>query len=338
MENNKPVKHFFIDTVKGITLGISCAIAGLSAGTIAVSEKCYDTIIDAIGNLKKSFKKSLLILLPYILGMILGALGALMGIQRGYKAAPFSLTGFFAGCVLGSLPVAISEMKRGKDAKEKTIHIVAFTLSFLVAALLGVITALTKFDLGTYLNDRVFWIYPLTLIAGFIAAGACIVPGISGSMTLMVLGMYYPILNTFTGTDSIWHSNDAMTIVTGLLIALLFVIGALIGVVVSSKFMKHMLSLHRVSTFYSILGLILGSLISMFINSSIFPLYAGYEENGVLIKIQTWDYIVGSILFVVGAIFVYLIVRFSSKQEKKKEEGSETEFAETTEEENVSKE
>lgn len=313
-------KRFLIDSVKGVTLGISCAIAGLSAGTIAVSEKCYDTIIGAIGNLRKSFKVNFLILLPFVLGTIVGALGALIGIQRGYQAAPFSLTGFFAGCVIGSLPVALAELKKGADAKEKTIHILAFLLSFLVAAGLGIITAMTKFDLAQYLNARVFWIYPLTLVAGFIAAGACIVPGISGSMTLMVLGMYYPILNTFTGDNSIWHSNDATTIVTGLLIALLFAIGALAGVVASSKFMKHMLSNHRVSTFYSILGLILGSLISMFINSSIFPLYQGYtDSNNVFHQIQTWDYIVGSVLFVIGAALVFFIVRLSSRQEKASE-------------------
>ena len=191
-ERNK-VGGFFLDGAKGITLGISAAIPGLSAGTIAVAESCYDTLIDAITSLRKQFKKSFLILLPYILGLLIGALAALIGIQKGYDAAPFSLTGLFAGFVFGSLPITFKELKKGTDSKEKTIHCLSFFLCLLVAGGIGVLCALTKVNLASYLQARVWWMYLLVLVAGILAAGACIVPGISGSMTLMVIGMYYPI-------------------------------------------------------------------------------------------------------------------------------------------------
>lgn len=302
MENNnenqkettkKQPLSFIIDTVKGITLGISVAVPGLSAGTIAVAEKCYDTIIDSVSDLRKSFKKNFFILLPYVLGLLIGALAAFIGIQKGYNAAPFTLTGLFAGLVLGSLPVAITELKRGTNKKETILHILSFTLCLLVAAGLGIITALCKTDLATYLNNREWWIYILVLFAGFIAAFACIVPGISGSMSMMVIGMYYPILNSFIGDKSIFKQNDTTFLLTGLLIALIVFIGIIIGIIVASKVMKNLLNNHRVTTFYGILGLIIGSVVSMFINSSIYPLYL---EN----SIKTWDYVVGSILLVLS--------------------------------------
>lgn len=309
-QNGKKGKRFAINTLKGVTLGISAAIAGLSAGTIAVAESCYDTLVDAISSLRKSFKKSFMILLPFILGAVIGAVAALVGIQRGYKAAPFSITGFFAGLVFGSLPVTFSELKHGKDRKEIAAHCLAFIISLLIAAGLGIVTALTSFSLESYLDNRVWWMYILVLVAGFLAAAACVVPGISGSMTLMVIGMYYPILNTFTGDKAIWHSGSGTVIGTGLVLLLLLAIGAVAGLIVSSKVMKVLLDKHHVTTYYSILGLILGSLISMFVNSSIYPLYP---------TIKTWDYLAGSVLFILGALAVFLLIRYTSRKNRPNE-------------------
>ena len=319
------VGHFLLDGVKGITLGISAAIPGLSAGTIAVAESCYDTLIDAITSLRKTFKKGFLVLLPYILGLIIGALAALIGIDKGYQAAPFSLTGLFAGFVFGSLPITFKELKKGNNAKETTIHIISFLLCLIVAGGIGVLCALTKLDLASYLQTRVWWMYLLVFLAGIIAAGACIVPGISGSMSLMVIGMYYPILHTFFSRKddlSIWKSSEGSYIGTGVVLLLLLVIGAVIGVVLSSKMMKVLLSKHRVSTFYGILGLILGSLVSMFINADIYPKYQA--------GIATWDYIVGAVLFCLAAVAIFFLIKYSDKKKAKQEEAKKLASSEET--------
>lgn len=305
-KNNKG-KTFLIRTAEGITLGISAAVAGLSAGTIAVAERCYDTIVDSIADIKKQFKKSILTLLPFLLGGLLGALLAFFGIKYGYDAVPFTITGLFGGFIIGSLPVALSELRKGDSAKSKLIHVTGFVLCLGITAALGIVTALKKIDLGAYLNNRVWWRYILALVAGFIAAAACVIPGISGSMTLRVMGRYYPIINTFIGQDSIFHSDDKSFILTGLAILLLLIIGALLGLIFSSKFRKLRLRKHRVSTFYCILGLILGSFISRFINSSIYP---KYPER------KLYDLVLGIILFIVGAALTFLLVRYVEKKKK----------------------
>lgn len=323
MEENqkRSFKSVLFDFLKGITLGISAAIAGLSAGTIAVAEGCYDTLINAVSNLKKKFKESFFILLPYFVGLLFGAIVALIGIQRGYNAAPFSITSFFAGLVLGSLPVTFKELRKGRTTKEKTSHCLSFLLCLALAAGLGIITALFKWQVSLFGTDgSVAWYaYFLMIIAGIIGAFACVVPGISGSMSLMVIGLYYPILNAYTGTNSIWHSDNKITIILGILLVFLFAIGAVGGVIVGSKTMKYLLNKFRVTTFYGILGLILGSLVSMYINSSIFPLYAGVETNGVVSKIQTWDYIVGAVLFVLAAVGIFFLFKFLDKKKASEE-------------------
>lgn len=307
------IKTFFINTLKGVTLGVSTAIAGLSAGTIAIAERCYDPLVSSISDLRKHFRKNFLFLLPFIIGLLLGAVAALVGIQRGYQIAPFTLTGLFAGFVIGSLPVTIRELHRGKNAKETTFHILALLLSLTLAAGLGLATAFqSDFSLANDLANRVWWMYLFVPICGFIAAFSCVVPGISGSMTLMVLGMYYPILNTYLGADAIWHAqgeSSSSILLTGLILALLLVLGAFFGVIVSSKAMRYFLNRHRVTSFYAILGFIVGSLVSMFINYDIFPRYA---------TMKTWDYILGSALFVLCAILSFFLVRYAGKASETK--------------------
>ncbi len=320
-KQKRSFKNVLLDFLKGITLGISAAVAGLSAGTIAVAEGCYDTLINAVSNLKKKFKESFLILLPYVIGLFAGAILALIGIQRGYNAAPFSITSLFAGLVLGSLPVTFKELKRGENSKEKCTHSLSFILCLAIAGGLGIITALFKWQLSLFGTDGniIWYAYILMIVAGIIGAFACVVPGISGSMSLMVLGVYYPILNAYTGSDSIWHSSDKIQIILGIVLVFLFAIGAIAGVVIGSKTMKALLAKHRVTTFFGILGLILGSLVSMYINSSIFPLYGGVETDGVVTKIQTWDYALGAILFVVAALSIFFLFKFLDKKKASEE-------------------
>ncbi len=310
---------FLFDVIKGVTLGVSAAIPGLSGGTIAVAEGCYDPLISSISSLRKKFKTSFLFLLPYILGLLLGALAAFVGIKKGYAVAPFSLTGLFAGMVAGSLPVALSELKKGANGRQKILYLVAFLFCFLLAAALGVVTALCKIDLASFLKDRAWWMYIFVPVAGFLAAFAFIIPGISGSMTLMILGMYYPILYTYMPAGNsataleksmtIWSSDNSAALGSGIILLVLLAIGAIAGVIASSKAMGYLLKNRRVPTFCGILGLILGSLISMFINSDIYPKYL----DG---SIQTWDYIVGSILFLIGGIAVYMLIRFTNKKQQ----------------------
>lgn len=308
---NMKAKDFTFDTLKGVSLGVSVAVPGLSAGTIAISEGCYDTIINSVSDLKKEFKKNFLILLPFLLGLLIGAIAAFVGIKKGYEYAPFTLTGLFAGLVIGGLPVAVSELKKGKDNKEKIIHISLFVVFLIISAGIGIISALLDYSLDDNLKLDHWWMYIFILLAGFLATFACIVPGISGSMTLMVIGLYQPILNLYIGDNSMFKNKEQ--IAPGLVFLLLLVLGAILGIIVSSKTMKVLLSKHRVSTFYSILGLIIGSTVSMFINGEIFPRYSPSNVD----HIQTWDYIVGSILFVLG-ILISLGIFFLDKHLKNK--------------------
>ena len=305
MENKAPKKNFLIDTLKGLPLGVSAAVPGVSAGTIAIIEKCYDRIIGSIADLKKSFKANFLSLLPFLLGYLIGGALALLAIKKGYDFAPFCLTGLFGGFIIGSLPSITVDLHKGKSIKEKLWHIVPMLICFAIASLLGILSALYKLDLSSAMDEHAWWIYPYIFLAGALGAGACLVPGVSGSMCLMVMGLYIPLLNKLIGENAFYARGD---ILNGIIYALVILLGAITGLVVASKGMKYLLAKHRTTTFYAIFGLILGSLVSMFMNSSIYPVYQDASH-------PLWDYIVGGVLLVGGALLTYCLCKFSNKKE-----------------------
>lgn len=305
MEKDTSKKNFLVDTLKGLPLGVSAAVPGVSAGTIAIIEKCYDRIINSIADLKKNFKTNFLSLLPFLLGYLIGGALALLAIKKGYEFAPFCLTGLFGGFIIGSLPSIAVELHKGNSIKEKLWHIGAMLICFALASLLGILSALYKLDLTSAMERHDWWIYPYVFLAGALGAGACLVPGVSGSMCLMVMGLYIPLLNKLIGENSFFLNGD---ILSGVIYVLVLLFGAIVGLVVASKGMKYLLAKHRTTTFYAIFGLILGSLVSMFMNSSIYPVYLDASH-------PTWDYIVGGCLLVGGALITYLLYKFSNKKQ-----------------------
>lgn len=305
MENESAKKNFLVDTLKGLPLGVSAAVPGVSAGTIAIIERCYDRIISSIADIKEDFKHNFLSLLPFLLGYLIGGALALLAIKKGYEFAPFCLTGLFGGFIIGSLPSIAVELHKGNSIKEKLWHIGAMLFCFALASLLGILSALYKLDLTAAMTNHDWWIYPYVFLAGALGAGACLVPGVSGSMCLMVMGLYIPLLGKLIGSDSFFMTGDVLN---GVIITLVLLLGAIAGLVVASKGMKYLLAKHRTTTFFAIFGLILGSLVSMFMNSSIYPVYLDSSH-------PTWDYIVGGCLLLGGALLTYLLYKFSNKKQ-----------------------
>lgn len=145
----------------------------------------------------------------------------------------------------------------------------------------------TKSGLGEVnLNSvNVGMIFILFLI-GVIAAATMVVPGISGSFVLMLLGFYKPILNTvssITNFDLLAHNMS---------ILIPFGIGVVIGIILIAKLIEFLLKKYEITTYYAILG---------FIISSILVLIIGVFDN----KFDVIQLVIGLVLFIVGNIVGY---------------------------------
>lgn len=310
MKNN-----FLTRFLRGLSLGMG-AIPGVSAGTMGVIFKIYDELIGGISGLTKDFKKNIKILIPIVLGAGISAIIFFVGAHFGYDLAPFAITSLFAGFTIGSLPVVFPEFQGKKlTTKDIILMLVGFILSAGIGALSVLALTIWKIDLSSAFVDRVWWIYPVCAIVGFVAAYCCIIPGISGAMILFIFGLYNPVIALYVGNQSIFHVPG--TALTGLLLTLCILIGALLGLFVIGKNMNFLLTKHRSITFKLISGFIIGSVVAMFINNQIWYHYTGFDDGNIVIaKTQLWEYILGIVLFITAGVSMAILTIKANKRKQ----------------------
>ena len=246
--------HWILDILRGAVIGVSNIIPGVSGGTMAVSMGIYDRVIYAVNNLFKQFKKNFRDLLPIIIGVLIGlfAFAALIGTLLGTKSSEIPMTRLptnfaFIGLILGGLPAIY------KRVNMKSARIPGVILFLIFLALVVVLPLLNPPEARTV--DHSIGTILLMIPLGAIASSTMVVPGISGSMILMLLGYYNPVINAMNdlrGGD--WSS---------LAILLPYVVGLLIGIVCIAKLMNYLLKKHGALTFCAIFGLVIGSPVAL---------------------------------------------------------------------------
>ena len=317
------------DALGGLAIGTGI-LPGVSVGTIGMIVNVYDKLINSIANLRTNFKKSFLTLLP-IGGGCLIATFALMFLWKNvaYPFFPFPVICALAGVVIGSLPFVASPIKGMKWGAGDVLRCL---LGAVFAAGIGIFSYLTAADIINFELDldvafmNAFespWVFALIFIVGLLAAVACLVPGISGSMIMFIFGLYNPIIGllisqrTTDGTviiPSIIHDiGNNPHFWGGLLLLGTLLIGMLIGFIVASKAMTILLEKHKKGTFTLVIGFILGSIVSMFFNNDMFYVYTDPDLN------VWWQYLIGGILLIgFTALFYFLTTRKQKKLEEEK--------------------
>ena len=294
-----PVK----DGLTGMAIGTAIIVPGVSGGTIALVFGAFKRIVDAVDNLfSKSFWKSLLILLPFLIGSIIAVAALVFPFQLAFKYCLFSIVCLFAGFILGSIPGITDELKEKEPTKANFIQL---AIGFVLAGIIGVFSVIFKFNDGinTLFSDRPWYLYLIIFVVGIFGSSGLIVPGFSGSMLLMVIGFYQPILN-LVDFSNFWPNVS---------LGFVFALGVLVGFIILSKVMNKLITNHRIVTLYVVIGFIFGSLISLFINSQMF------EYIGAGLKLL--DCILGPTLLAAGIILSTIFVRYSRK--KKEEQNAE---------------
>ncbi len=304
------VKNWFKSLLAGVGIGVAAAVPGVSGGTIAVILKVYDKLLEAIGDLFKHFVKSFLILLPILLGVILGIVPCIILFHYAFSGLLFAIICLFAGLIIGSFPGIFDEVKSEKPGK---LCIFICIITALVAIGIGVASALLgdKIDISNWFINPEWWFYLLLIPVGALASTALVVPGISGSMILLVLGFYTPLLERATFAITHIGGENFWVIVLEILC---FGIGVIIGFFTIAKFMGFLLKNWRIKTFWGIIGFIVGSTIALFFNHDIYAYYQKWAagEQGYL---PMWlEMIIGFVLLSGGIVLSYLLVRYNRKQ------------------------
>ena len=222
--------RFAKDVLRGVAIGIANIIPGVSGGTMMVSMGIYDEVIRAVTGVFRNWKESVRLLLPYVLGMGMGIVGLSFVIGYLFEVYPFQTGMLFVGLIFGGLPLLLTKV-RGKFPS------VCEILSFLI--FFGLIIWMQFWTEGA---SRVLTAEPQTMLTlffiGGLAAATMVIPGVSGSMLLMALGYYAPIIDYINAFIIAFVTLDFSTVWYCMGILVPFGIGVVIGIFLIAKLMS----------------------------------------------------------------------------------------------------
>ena len=281
---------FIIDILKGCVMGIANVIPGVSGGTMAVSMGIYDRLITALTHLFKEFKKSFVTVLPIGIGMVIGILGLSRLIERMFGIIPVQTNLFFIGLILGGLPMMIKEVK-GKKVNAGCV--VGFIFFFLLVAGLALLDGIK----GTDADLSFSILTELKLFGvGVVAAATMVIPGVSGSMMLMLMGYYEPVISAINSTVDALRAMDMDGLMSGILILAPLGIGVVVGIFVIAKIIEWLFNKFATVVYWCIIGLIAASPIAIIIMNH--DIFAGM--NAVVV-------ITAVIALAVGCVIAYFL-------------------------------
>ncbi len=266
---------FILDILRGVVIGVANVIPGVSGGTMMVSMGIYDDIISSINNLFKDFKKSILTLLPYGIGMLAGIVGFAFAIEWLFGRFPIPTALLFIGLIFGGVPMIWKKVKGKRDIVAIALFVLFFALVIgleILGQKTGVQRELSLTPVGIV----------IALIVGCVAAATMIIPGVSGSMVMMILGYYNSIIGAVTGTVSALKDLDIKTVFTKAGVLIPLIVGIVIGIFGVAKLIRYLLDKHERRTYAAILGLIAASPYPVFVHSGFTTVSAGAVIFGIV--------------------------------------------------------
>lgn len=279
------MKEKIILFIKGVVLGVAFVIPGVSGGTLAVLMGIYEELIEAASNFYKSiadFKKYIMYLLPIGLGVVFSVAVFAKLIKFGLDKAPIITILIFLGMIIGGIPALVRNVKGTKtNLKDMTLMLVGLiiVISMLIFHKSNSNVVLTNMSITGYIT---------LFLVGAIAAVTMVVPGISGSFTLMLIGYYEPILNLVNDITSFKNLGP------NLILIFTFMLGVFIGIIFISKIIEWCLKHYKRETYYAIIGFVLSSIISVIYEVSKFPF-------------NLTHLIIGIVLLVINTVLVYKV-------------------------------
>lgn len=248
----KKYLDIILHAIYGCIIGVANIIPGVSGGTMAVMLNIYDKLIDSFTGLRKHFKKSIRFLLPILIGAGIGVVVFSKLIKYLIAYFPMPTCFFFIGLIIGSLPLVF---RKSLETKFRPVSLIPlFVLLAAMTALAFVNTESQETAVAGIQMNIGSWLY--LFFASAVAAMCMIIPGVSGSMILMVFGIYATIIGAISDLTKHFFDNCMILLPVGL--------GVVFGIVFGAKLIDICLKRFPQMTFFAIIGLMLGSPLAIF--------------------------------------------------------------------------
>lgn len=248
------MKDFILNIFRGMVIGLSNVIPGVSGGTMMVSMGIYDKLIMVLTHFVKKFKEAVMLVLPLGIGMVLAiALFSKLFSEVLFPNYPLQTNLFFIGLIIGSLPVMYKKVKGKKTGIGAILAFAAFFVLVVGMALMG-----EGVDNGADVTLSFMNIVKLFAV-GVIAAATMVIPGVSGSMVMMILGYYNTIIDTISAFINALLAFDIAEMLVCCIVLVPFGIGAVVGVVAVAKFVEFVFKKFSQIAYWAIIGLVIAS-------------------------------------------------------------------------------
>ena len=281
--------------ILGAFIGLAVIVPGVSGSAVAIIFRLYEKLLYALGGIFRRFKESARFLLPIALGGIVGLAAGFFGVRFLLNLLPFAIVALFAGLMLGAFPAVTDEIK---GEKPTPLRIVLFLLGLLFPIGLSALSVFGTPDMLS-LEDLSWYHYILFLLVGYAIAVTQLVPGLSATALLMTFGCFTPLMNSVSLTY--WQENPMVLLVYACL-----AVGFVLGLLTFSNGLSRLLEKKRAPAFYTIAGLSLGSIVTMFFNPEIVEVYESWTISAAM-----WRELgIGMALFGIGIIAATYFVRY----------------------------
>lgn len=249
--------------LKGMVIGLANIIPGVSGGTMAVSMGIYDKLIHCVTHLFSELKKSILFLLPIFIGAGIALVALPFVIEKMFTSFPLQTNFLFIGLIIGGLPTMWGKVKGNKISIG---HILIFILFFAVVAGMA---AMGETEGNSAVLDTSAWSIVKLFFVGIIAAATMVIPGVSGSMMLLLMGYYHPILETITNFVRALIVFDIHGITTGLCLLVPAGIGVVLGIFAIAKLVEIVFERFPLYAYSAIIGLIVASPVAILLTATL---------------------------------------------------------------------
>ncbi|WP_243115393.1 DUF368 domain-containing protein [Mobilisporobacter senegalensis] len=281
------MKSNLLIMLKGFIIGSSMSVPGVSGGTMAILLGIYDKLISSISNFLKDIKGNILFLMKFCIGSFVGIGSLAFVIKWLLEEFPLPVSFFFLGAVIGGIPALY---KKTKESSLRISSVIYFLIGLILVISIGFLPV-GNFDVSSGTGVTHFL---MLLVTGIIIALALVLPGISTSHMLLVLGMYDTMLIAITKFDVVYIG--------------ILGISTVIGIFLITKPIEWTLNKFPHQTYCMIIGFVLGSTSEIF-RDKIIPAIPA-DAN-----IRWWisSILISIVTFVLGYYAIMSLSRFSNE-------------------------
>lgn len=270
----KKVLQYIKLVLCGMVFGVANVIPGVSGGTMLVVFGIYDQLTEAISGVK-AIIKNIVFLLFFGVGAGVGILGFAKLIKFLFDNYGVQTNMYFIGLILGSVPM-IYRMGTAEN-KVKPLCIVPFLISG--ALVVGLTMLQNAMGSAEQAAEMVSGFDPVMtvklLVFSFIAAVAMIIPGLSGSFVMLLLGVYQTVISAIQINDLNFY------------VIIPVAVGVVLGIILGAKIISTLMKKFRLMAYSAIMGLVIGSVYAILPADFGFNLQTGYGFVCLLFGVLT---------------------------------------------------